>query len=85
MAIEANRFGARLRELRTSAGLSQPELARMAGMSKDGLARIEQGRRSPSWDTVLALAAALGVSCEVFREEPGEGSEEKRGRGRPKA
>jgi hypothetical protein len=30
---------------------------------------LEQGKRSPSWDTVLALAKALRVSVGVFSGE----------------
>jgi transcriptional regulator with XRE-family HTH domain len=60
-------FAARLKQLRAEAGLSQAELARKAGMHPRGVAKLEQGERpSPSWDTVRALARALGVSCEAF-------------------
>ena len=75
-------FAGRLRELRTEAGLSQQELAEKAGMTKDGIAHLEQGRRSPSWETVLALCAALGVSCEAFTVSPSP--TEPPGRGRPR-
>jgi transcriptional regulator with XRE-family HTH domain len=75
-------FAGRLRELRTQAGLSQTELAEKAGLTKDGIAQLEQGRRSPSWDTVLALCAALGVECMAFTQEPE--TEGKRRRGRPR-
>jgi transcriptional regulator with XRE-family HTH domain len=75
-------FAGRLRELRTEAGLSQTELAEKAGLTKDGIAQLEQGRRSPSWDTVLALCAALGVECTAFNQPPA--AESKQGRGRPR-
>jgi transcriptional regulator with XRE-family HTH domain len=71
-----------LKELREAAGLTQPQLAEKAGLSKAGIADIEQGRRVPSWDTVLALATALGVSCEAFTHQPAE--REATGRGRPR-
>jgi transcriptional regulator with XRE-family HTH domain len=67
---EAERFGGRLRELREGAGLNQKELAVRAGLTLDGLSRLERGNRSPTWETVLALANALGVSTEAFRQEP---------------
>jgi putative transcriptional regulator len=75
-------FGGRLRELRTQAGLSQPQLAGKVGMNKDALARLERGERLPSWPTVLALAEALGVSCEAFTQHPAEQAPP--GRGRPR-
>lgn len=64
-------FGARLRELRVAAGLTQPELGSKAGVEKGTISRIERGERSPTWETVIALATALGVSCEAFNEAAG--------------
>ena len=67
---EAQRFAGRLRELREQAGLTQPQLADRAELSKAGIADLEQGRRQPTWETVVALAKALGVSCDAFLQEP---------------
>ena len=52
-------------------------------MSHDGIAHLETGRRSPSWDTVLAICSALGVSCEEFRQAPADAP--RKGPGRPKS
>jgi transcriptional regulator with XRE-family HTH domain len=60
-----------LKELREAAGLSQAELAKRAGMHRFGVSKLEQGLRGPSWSTVQALAAALGVKCGAF-EGPAE-------------
>lgn len=81
-----HRFAGRLRELREAAGLSRKELAERAGMkSEAGIRDLEQGLRIPGWDTVLALADALGVPIQAFREEPAEpASVEPRKRGRPR-
>jgi transcriptional regulator with XRE-family HTH domain len=66
-------FAGRLRELREKAGLSRGQLAERAGMkSAAGIRNLEQGVRLPSWETVLALCEALGVSCDAFTQEPGE-------------
>src|SRR5580658_4104913 len=73
-------FAGRLKELREAAGLTQERLAHQAGLTKDGVAQLEQGRREPTWATVLALAGALGVSCEAFTAKPATVSEPKRGR-----
>jgi transcriptional regulator with XRE-family HTH domain len=63
-------FGGRLRELREAAGWTQQRLAEVAGMKLGGVRNLEQGRRSPAWETVLALAQALGVDCTAFTKEP---------------
>lgn len=63
---EGTGFGERLKELREAAGLSQAQLAERAEMNVFGVAKLEQGQREPSWATVQALAAALGVECTAF-------------------
>src|SRR5215475_15119136 len=59
-------FASRLKSLREQAGLSQAELADLAGMNRFGVAKLEQGVREPSWATVQALARALGVEVGEF-------------------
>jgi transcriptional regulator with XRE-family HTH domain len=59
-------FGSRLRALREGAGLTQAELADAAGMVPNSLARLERGVSQPSWETVVRLAAALGVEVGEF-------------------
>ena len=64
-------FAGRLRELREGAGLSRKDLADRAGMkSEAGVRDLEQGLNYPTWPTVLALAAALGVDCTAFCQSP---------------
>jgi transcriptional regulator with XRE-family HTH domain len=77
---DPSRFAARLKELRERAGLTQGELAQRAGLTKDGVAHLEQGRREPSWSTVLALGDALSVGCQAFTEEPSPRPQAKPGR-----
>jgi transcriptional regulator with XRE-family HTH domain len=56
-------FGELLRFYRTSAGLTQEQLAERAGLSRRGIADIERGvRRSPYTHTVQRLALALAVA-----------------------
>lgn len=65
-------FASRLKELREARGLTQPQLAEMAGMNRFGVAKLEQGVTKPTWETVLALCQALGVDCTSFAQEPAE-------------
>jgi DNA-binding XRE family transcriptional regulator len=80
-ATEIERFAGRVCELRATAGLTQQELAVKASVSRDTLARLEAGRTTPSWETVLAICSALGVSCEAFRQAPADAP--RKGPGRP--
>src|SRR5947199_6997239 len=79
--MSAKWFAARLKELREGAGLTQPQLADKAGLSKAGIADLEQARREPSWATAVALAEALAVDCTAFLEAPTPRPQT--GRGRP--
>lgn len=64
----AEGFAERLNELRAGAGLTQRQLAEKAGVKYGAVRDLEQGLNGPTWDTVLALAAALGVSVEAFTQ-----------------
>jgi transcriptional regulator with XRE-family HTH domain len=63
-------LAARLRELRESAGLTQPLLAGKVGCRPETVSRWERGLNQPSWAQVLALCQALRVGCAAFAEEP---------------
>jgi transcriptional regulator with XRE-family HTH domain len=80
--IDKARFAGRLKELREAAGLSRAELADKAGLKIGGIRDIEQGLRMPYFDTVIALAEALGVDCLAFLQEPSTPFAEAQ-RGRP--
>ena len=53
--------GARIREARLYANLTQEKLAELAGMDRQAVNRIEQGHASPLLDNLIRLADALGV------------------------
>ncbi|MGH3147752.1 MAG: helix-turn-helix domain-containing protein, partial [Rubrobacter sp.] len=63
MGAERNgTFGEMLRGLRESAGLTQEELAALAGMTAKGVSALERGeRRRPYPHTVRSLADALSL------------------------
>jgi transcriptional regulator with XRE-family HTH domain len=67
-------FGEHLRWWRRRRGLSQLELAGVAGTSQRHLSFLESGRAAPSPQMVLSLAAALNVSLRqqnAFLESAG--------------
>jgi transcriptional regulator with XRE-family HTH domain len=59
-------FGERLRELRAKAELSQPALAERADLPVGTIRHFEQGRREPTYGTLVKLATGLGVSLSAF-------------------
>lgn len=56
--------GARLRVARQARGLSQQQLAGMAGVSRQAVSAVESGLSDPSLRVALAVAQALGVTVE---------------------
>lgn len=54
-------FGARVRELRLTAGLSQMELAEAAGLHPTYVSSVERGRRNISLVNIHMLARGLAV------------------------
>ena len=70
ITIDGARLGARLREVRVAAGLTQAELARRTGIHRPNIARVEAGRHTPSLETLARLASAIGVpTTSVLAEE----------------
>lgn len=59
-------FAARLNRPREEAGLSQYELAKRTGLTRQTFSRLEMGQSVPTWPTVQLLARALGVDCTAF-------------------
>ncbi len=53
-------LGERIREMRTAAGMTQRELASAAGIGRVTLVRLESGEQSPRYETLVAIARALG-------------------------
>lgn len=54
-------FGGALRAFRKERGLSQDELAFRAEMDRTYISLLELGRKSPTLDTLVELAKALGM------------------------
>jgi transcriptional regulator with XRE-family HTH domain len=62
-------FAGILARLRKDAGLTLQALAEKSGLSKQVIHNYENGRR-PTWDAVQALATALNLSTDHFRDRP---------------
>ncbi|MEN9752058.1 MAG: hypothetical protein RLZZ600_1105, partial [Actinomycetota bacterium] len=56
-------FGHRVRSARSARGLTQNELADIAGVDRKTISRIENSRFSPSLANVLAIAHALEIEA----------------------
>ncbi len=55
-------FGLVLQEIRRERGLSQENLGFESGLHRTYISLLERGKKSPSLNTILRLAAALRVS-----------------------
>ena len=55
-----------LKELREGQFLSQADLAQKAGVGRDTINRLENGKQKPTFRTIRKLASALGIeSSEI--------------------
>ena len=59
-------FGERLKALREKAGLSQRELARLAGIEAMQISRYERGVGYPAVETLIAIARTLDVGLDYL-------------------
>ena len=59
-------FGARVRELRRAAGMTQEDLAERCGLFRTYMSRIETGQANPTLTMIHALAASLGVPVQAL-------------------
>ncbi len=62
-----------IRQRRAGQGLSARQLAEAAGVSDAHIIYIEKGQRKPTFDKVMRIMEALGVSVEEFLAETGHG------------
>ena len=69
--IRRRAVGARIREVRLAAGLSQESLALESGVSRDQLIQMEHGRRGLLVERLYDLADVLGVPVsDLLADEP---------------
>lgn len=59
-------IGARIRELRLAAGLTQEGLSLEAGLSRDHLIQVEHGRKGIVVERLYDIASALDIPVREF-------------------
>jgi transcriptional regulator with XRE-family HTH domain len=69
VAVEAEIFGKRLRQLRLAAGWTQEQLAEAAGITTTYTSDLERGTKVPSLTIVLQISRAFSISvAELLRD-----------------
>src|SRR5688572_29606594 len=71
-AAFAASIGRVARRVREELGLTLASVAQQAGISPGMLSRLETGRVSPSLETMVSLAEALGVRPALLLQEVGD-------------
>ena len=66
---QVRRFGQRLRERRTEAGLSQLALAKRAGVDLAAVSFLERAKRAPNLNTLVRVARAANVTPATLLED----------------
>jgi putative transcriptional regulator len=61
-----------IRAVREAAGVTQAELARRVGVTRQTLIAIEQGRYSPTLELAFQLSRAFGVGLDDLFDYPEE-------------
>jgi putative transcriptional regulator len=59
-----------IRAVREASGMTQAELARQVGVTRQTLIAIEQGRYSPTLELAFQLARAFGVGLDDLFDYP---------------
>ena len=54
-----------LREMRIAANMTQEQLSKASGVSRQAISYIEQGKADPCIPTMNALAGALGMELQI--------------------
>ncbi len=57
-------FGARIKSMRKSLGLTQADLAKKIGVTKQAITTYETGIREPSFRNLIKLSRALNVTTD---------------------
>ena len=69
---EGDQLKNRIEEIRNSKGIRQDELAKLAGVSRQTISSLENGRYNPSIMLAYKIARLFGMTIEevfIFEEE----------------
>ena len=61
-----DRIGLRIMALRKLAGLTQEQLSEQAGLQRSHISKIEAGKYAVAFETVQAIAEALGMTVDII-------------------
>ena len=61
-----DRIGLRIMALRKLAGLTQEQLSERAGLQRSHISKIEAGKYAVTFETIQAIAEALGMTVDVI-------------------
>ena len=61
-----DRIGLRIMALRKLAGLTQEQLSERAGLQRSHIAKIERGKYAVTFETIQAIAEALGMTVDII-------------------
>ncbi len=64
MKKTSNTFGKKLKHLRILKGLTQSQLAELAGVHDKHISKLEQGYYEPNYETLQKIAKALDLNIE---------------------
>ena len=64
MAVDLKQVGTRIKSYRRHKNITREQLSLISNSSVDLISKVEQGERSPSLDTLIAIANALEVSAD---------------------
>ncbi len=64
MATRQQRFAKRAKRLRLQIGLTQDKIAKKTGLTREYIARLEQGIHDPSLSVLVKLARVLKVRID---------------------
>jgi len=63
------KFGAKLRTLRTQRGMTTRELGELLDVSHPFVTRMEQGKKTPNVAMVIKIAAIFGVTMDQLVQD----------------
>ena len=61
-----DRIGLRIMGLRKLAGLTQEQLSERAGLQRAHISKIEAGKYAVTFETIQAIAEALGMTVDII-------------------